>query len=184
MNATTARKIWDLLTLAERRSAMVLLGLMCVGMVLETLGAGLMIPAITLLTQSDFARNYPALQPALHALGNPSEQTLVIGGMLALVGVYLTKTLLLAVLARRQTRVAFGVQAHLSQRLFTVYLRQPYTFRFIRVFRGYPGLPTSPPPTEGEGAGGGAFGAIDSQCHHRGGHIHVQRNPAGHHVAR
>lgn len=90
---STARKIWDLLTSAERRSAVVLLGLMCVGMVLETLGAGLMIPAITLLTQSDFARNYPALQPALQALGNPSQQTLVIGGMLALVGVYLIKGL-------------------------------------------------------------------------------------------
>jgi hypothetical protein len=36
MNATdgtVARKIWDLLTPAERRSAVVLLGLMCVGMV-------------------------------------------------------------------------------------------------------------------------------------------------------
>lgn len=43
------------------------------------LGAGLMIPAITLLTQRDVARTYPALQPALHALGNPSEQTRVIG---------------------------------------------------------------------------------------------------------
>ena len=67
-------------------------------------------------------------QPALHALGNPREQTLIIGGMLALVGVYLTKTLFLTVLAWRQARVAFGVQAQLLQRLFTVYLRQPYTF--------------------------------------------------------
>jgi len=47
------------------------------------LGAGLMIPAIALLTQRDVARTYPALHPALHALGNPSEQSLVIGGMLA-----------------------------------------------------------------------------------------------------
>jgi len=132
IDATVARKIWDLLTSAERRSAVVLLGLMCVGMVLETLGAGLMIPAITLLTQRDVARHYPALQPALHALGNPSEQTRVIGGMLALVGVYLIETLFLAVLAWRQARVAFGVQAHLSQRLFTVYLRQPYTFHLQR----------------------------------------------------
>ena len=58
------------------------------------LGAGLMIPAIALLTQSDVARTYPALHPALHALGNPSQQTLVIGGMLALVEVYLIKGLL------------------------------------------------------------------------------------------
>jgi hypothetical protein len=33
MDATAARKIWNLLTPAERRSAVVLLGLMCVGMV-------------------------------------------------------------------------------------------------------------------------------------------------------
>ena len=91
---STPRTIWDLLTPAERRSAVVLLGLMVIGMVLETLGAGLMIPAIALLTQSDVARTYPALQPALHALGAPSEQTRVIGGMVGLVGVYLIKGLL------------------------------------------------------------------------------------------
>jgi hypothetical protein len=33
MNAPAARKIWDLLTPAERRSAVVLLGLMLIGMV-------------------------------------------------------------------------------------------------------------------------------------------------------
>ena len=73
---------------------MVLLGLMCGGMVLETLGAGLMIPAIALLTQRDVVRTYPALHPAPHALGTPSQQTLVIGGMVVLVGVYLIKGLL------------------------------------------------------------------------------------------
>jgi hypothetical protein len=33
IDATTPRKIWDLLTPAERRSAVVLLGLMVIGMV-------------------------------------------------------------------------------------------------------------------------------------------------------
>jgi len=33
MNASTPRKIWDLLTSAERRSAVVLLGLMFIGIV-------------------------------------------------------------------------------------------------------------------------------------------------------
>lgn len=129
---STVRKIWGLLTSAERRSAVVLLGLMFIGMMLETLGVGLVIPAIALLTQSDFAHQYPALQPALQALGNPSQRTLVIGGMLALVGVYLIKALFLALLAWQQTRFAFGVRAQLSQRLFTIYLRQPYTFHLQR----------------------------------------------------
>lgn len=131
-NLTTAHKIWSLLAPAERRNAGVLLGLMLVGMVLEMLGVGLVIPALALLTQHDFARNYPALRSALHTLGNPSQKSLVIGGMLALVGVYLIKAFFLALLAWQQTRFAFGIQARLSQRLFAVYLHQPYTFHLQR----------------------------------------------------
>lgn len=129
---STVRKIWSLLTPAQRRSAVKLLGLMLVGMLLETLGVSLVIPAIALLTQSDFAYKYPALQSILQALGNPSQQNLVIGGMLVLVGVYLIKTLFLAFLAWQQTSFAYDVQAQLSQRLFTVYLRQSYTFHLQR----------------------------------------------------
>jgi ABC-type multidrug transport system fused ATPase/permease subunit len=129
---STARKIWGLLTSAERRSAVVLLGLMTIGMLLEMLGVGLVIPALALLTQRDLANNYPALQPTLQALGSPGQQTLIIGGMLVLAGVYLIKTLFLAFLVWQQTHFAFGVQARLSQRLFTVYLRQPYTFHLQR----------------------------------------------------
>ena len=131
-NLSIAQKIWDLLTPAERRNAVILLGLMIIGMVLETLGVGLVIPALALLTQTDLAHNYPVLQPALQALGNPSQQNLIIGGMLALVGVYLIKTLFLGFLAWRQTCFAFDVQMQSSQRLFTIYLRQPYTFHLQR----------------------------------------------------
>jgi ABC-type multidrug transport system fused ATPase/permease subunit len=46
--------------------------------------------------------------------------------------VYLFKGLFLALLAWRQTRFAFEVQAQLSRRLFSVYLLQPYTFHLHR----------------------------------------------------
>lgn len=131
-NPTIARKIWDLLTFAERRSVVVLLGLMFIGMVLETLGIGLVIPLTVLLTQRDFSVNYPALQTALQLLGNPSQHVLIASGMLILVGVYLIKALFLVFLAWRQARFAFGVQAQLSQRLFAIYLCQPYSFHLQR----------------------------------------------------
>ena len=111
---------------------MALLGLMLIGMVLETLGVGLVIPAIALLTQPDYATRFPALQPPLALLGNPSHEVLVIGAMLGLAVAYLCKALFLAFLVWRQTRFAYGVQADLSLRLFTVYLRQPYTFHLQR----------------------------------------------------
>lgn len=125
-------KIWELLTAPERRNAVVVLCLMFIGMVLETLGIGLVIPALALFTQSDIAHAHPSLQPFLNAIGNPSQTELVIGGMLVLVSVYIVKTLFLAFLAWQQTRFAFDVQAQLSQRLFALYLRQPYTFHLQR----------------------------------------------------
>ena len=129
---STISKIHQLLTPAECKSALVLLGFMVIGMVLETLGIGLVIPAIALLMQDDLAARYPAVKPVLERLGNPSPQALIVGAMLGLAGIYLAKNLFLAFLAWRQTRFAFGVQAQISQRLFTTYLRQPYTFHLQR----------------------------------------------------
>lgn len=129
---TTFKKLDALLTPPQRRAALVLLGLTLIGMVLETLGIGLMIPAIAILMQDDRGARYPAIQPLLHALGDPSPQALILGTMFGLVGIYLAKNLFLAFLAWWQMRFAFGVQTQLSQRLFTTYLRQPWTFHLQR----------------------------------------------------
>jgi hypothetical protein len=109
------RKIRFLLTPAERRGALILLGLMVVGMTLEMLCTGLVIPAIALMMQQDLAKTYPQFQPLLAALGTPTQTELILNVMLGLVGIYLIKNLFLAFLAWRQTRYAFGVQVQLSQ---------------------------------------------------------------------
>jgi ABC-type multidrug transport system fused ATPase/permease subunit len=105
---------------------------MFVGMALEALGIGLIVPVIALFTQPDYVTRYPALQPVLGALGNPRHEVLVIGAMLGLIAVYAFKAVFLAFLAWQQTRFAYGVQAQLSQRLFDSYLRRPYTFHLQR----------------------------------------------------
>ncbi len=105
---------------------------MLVGMVLETLGIGLVIPAMALMTQEDPAAGYPVLRPALEWLGSPGREQLVVAGMLVLVGVYAIKAFFLGFLAWWQARFVYGFQASLSQRLFASYLRQPYTFHLQR----------------------------------------------------
>ena len=129
---STAQKIWGVLTPAQRRTAVVLFGLMIVGMVLETLGIGLVIPAMALLTQSDVAEKYPALASILDPSGNKNQNTMVVNGMLALVGVYLIKNLFLGFLMWCRNNFRFGLIASLSQRLYTHYLRQPYIFHLQR----------------------------------------------------
>ena len=129
---TTPKKLWHILTSNQRRAATVLLGLMLIGMALETLGIGMVIPALALMSQIDIAVRYPALASVLEYLGNPSRESLVIVGMLILVGINAFKALFLALLVWWQMRFVYDVQADLSQRLLTAYLRQPYIFHLQR----------------------------------------------------
>ena len=129
---STARKIYGLLTPAERRSGAVLLALMVAGMGLEMLGVGVVLPAIVLMVESDVASAYPAVRPWLARIGNPTQVQLVAGGMIVLVIIYLIRGLFLGFLIARQMHFAFGAQADLSNRLFGVYLRQPYAFHLQR----------------------------------------------------
>jgi ABC-type multidrug transport system fused ATPase/permease subunit len=122
------KKLYQLMTPDQRRAAAGVFGLMLIGMVLETLGIGLVIPALAILTQSDLAVRYPMVAPWLVRLGNPTPERLIIAGMLVLIGVTAVKTLFLAFLAWRQVSLVFALQSHLSQRLFAGYLGQPYTF--------------------------------------------------------
>lgn len=132
MGLSTAYKLWCLMTAAQRRDAIVLLGLMFVGMALETLGVGLVVPALALMTHSDMAARYPMFARWLSALGHPSRERLVVVGMAALVGVYAIKAGFLSFLAWRQLRFVYRLQSQISQRLFAGYLHQPYTFHIQR----------------------------------------------------
>lgn len=121
-------KVFRILDADQKRSALALCVLMLLGVLLETLGVGLVVPAIALMVQEDLAARYPMLQPVLASLGQPSQQTLVLVAVAALVGVYLVKNGFLAFLAWRQAGFAFGVQGRISHKLFERYLRQPYIF--------------------------------------------------------
>ncbi len=102
--------------------------MMLVGMALETLGIGLVIPAISILMQESYLDRVPVIAPWLETLGNPTHAMLVTWGLLSLAIVYLCKNVFLAFQIRRQARFAFGVQEETSHRLFEHYLRRPYVF--------------------------------------------------------
>ena len=129
---STIRRIYSLLSPSERTRGAIVFALMVVGMVLETLGIGLVIPAIALLVDDNPAATYPALRPMLDVLGNPTQARLITIGMLTLVGIYVVKGTFLAFLGWYQNRFAFAVQEQTSLKLFAVYLHQPYTFHLQR----------------------------------------------------
>jgi ABC-type multidrug transport system fused ATPase/permease subunit len=121
-----------MMTPSEHRRAVTLLGLMLVGVTLETLGVGVVIPAITLLMEDDYAHRLGWLEWTLTAFGGVSHETVVIGAMVGLVAVFLFKTLFLTFLSWHQTRFAFSIQVRISEHLFAAYLRQPYALHLQR----------------------------------------------------
>lgn len=122
------QKIKALLTPAELKTAWVMLALMILGMMLETLSIGLVIPSLSLLMQDDFLARHPAITTWMRSIGTPTQSQLIMGAMISLAILYMVKNAFLAFLGWRQARFSADILVNLSQRLFTLYLQQPYTF--------------------------------------------------------
>ncbi len=121
-------RILSLLTQVEKRKAWFLLLLMFVGMLLETMSIGLVVPLIGLMMQDDIVVKYPAVSPVLTYFNNPSQTELIVAAMAFLIFIYLIKSGFLAFSIWRQTSFAYKLQGRISEQLFNFYLRQPYTF--------------------------------------------------------
>ncbi|MBX7148099.1 ABC transporter ATP-binding protein/permease [bacterium] len=99
-------------------------------MMLETLGVGLIIPALAVMVDPSQVAKISFFQPFIKGAGSQTE--LVVIGLVSLLVVYAVKAGFLAFLSWYQSGFAYRVQASLSQELFSGYLRQPYTFHLQR----------------------------------------------------
>lgn len=125
-------KMYALLTTEEHRGAIVLFVLMLIGMLFEMLGVGLIVPVMTLMMQNDVADTHGQFAPLIEFFGTSTQGELLVIVMMLFVGVYLFKNLFLSFLIWKQKNFSFDVRTSISQRLFTSYLRQPYTFHLSR----------------------------------------------------
>lgn len=125
---SVARKVFAVLDPDQRRAAGGLFLLMLVGMAFETLGVGLVVPAMAVLMQDDPAARSPYVAGLLQWLGQPPQAVLVAWAVSALALVYLLKNAFLAFLAWRQSAFAFAAQARVAHKLFARYLAEPYIF--------------------------------------------------------
>lgn len=128
MRLQVFRQVWHLLAPSERRRALGILSLMILGMFLETLGIGLVVPFIAIFASEDGSTRWPWIAEVNAALGNPSKGMLIVSAMGALTAAFVVKNAVLALTIWKQMRFAFDVQARLSRQLFESYLHRPYVF--------------------------------------------------------
>lgn len=128
----TISQIWRLLSLPDRRNAVVLFGLMVCAMLFELLGVGMVVPALAFMVQDSSILESPAVRQWIAWLGYPSQRDLILAGLATLLAVYMLKSAVLLFVSYCQARFVAGVQASMTRRLFERYLTQPWAFHLSR----------------------------------------------------
>ena len=106
--------------------------LMFVGMVFESLGIALILPLLTAVTQPDAIDIYPIVSEISSFVGITTQKQLIVGSLVAIVIVYFVKAVFLLYSGWIQSKFTAGLKVNISQRLFTIYMHQPYVFHLQR----------------------------------------------------
>jgi ABC-type multidrug transport system fused ATPase/permease subunit len=122
------RLIFSILTPRERISGIALVGLMIMSMILELVGLGIVVPALTVMSSNMEAFASPRAIAWLEYFGNPSQSQIILAGLAIMLAVYVVKAVLLLYTAWRQAAFVMGFQSRAANQLFRNYLTQPWMY--------------------------------------------------------
>ena len=122
------KNFFNILSPDWRRKSFVVLFLMLFGTFLETLGIGLVIPAITIMMDADIVKNYPIFNSKLTYFDNASHGTIILGGLSILLLFYFLKAIYLSVMVYFQAKFIYGIKEFISAKLFEKYLFVKYEY--------------------------------------------------------
>jgi ABC-type multidrug transport system fused ATPase/permease subunit len=121
-------KIWELLTHQQKSKAFVLFFLVLIGGVFESIGLGMILPLIGLMTQPEVILNHSFSEPIVNLLGRPNPEEaffIVLGSFTAL---YIIIAIYRLWLTWFQSSLMTNIKMSIASRLFEAYLYQPWTF--------------------------------------------------------
>jgi ABC-type multidrug transport system fused ATPase/permease subunit len=120
--------IWKYLPTKIKRSTILILFLSLIGTSIETLGVGLMVPAVSLMADQKTVEKYSFLQPLIGVMGAQSQSRIIIYGVLILLLVYILKAIYLGYLSLKQAKYIYNLKAHVSLELYKNHINSPYEF--------------------------------------------------------
>ena len=122
------KKIIFLLTSRQKKQLVFLGFALLIGVLLEMLGLGILLPVIGILLDQDIFDKFPILEQFFMLFGEPTQTQVVVIGMLTLVFFYLFKAFFLSFLAFFQSLFTAELTADIANKLFYGYLTSPYSF--------------------------------------------------------
>lgn len=125
----TVKIVWRLFTGSDRVAFVRIVFMVIIGMFLETISLGVVVPIIGILTQDNYQEKYPWI---VDWFGELSREQLISAVMVTMVFIYVVRSLFLFWSLWIQKGFSASVSGRLSQSLFAIYLRQPYMFHLQR----------------------------------------------------
>ena len=126
------QKFFSILSKSQVRASFYLIFLTVLGMLLETLGIGAILPVLSSLTQSPEVSDNFILDAIRDTFNVQSDKSLILLMLFGLFCVYLLKSLFLLFLTFYQAKYIFGIQEKLSYQFFKGYLSENYEFHLSR----------------------------------------------------
>ena len=121
-------RAFTILSSKAKRRMLLLLPVIIVGMALETLSVGMVLPALGILISETYFDSFPVLASFINFFGNPSHDKLVFLGLSGLAGVFILKNLFLFYQVHCLGTFVYGAQREIAVKLFRSYLNKSYIF--------------------------------------------------------
>lgn len=128
----TTKKLLLLFNSKEKKKFLILFLMMMVAALFETVGIGLIVPFVGIVTNPAIIKEQAALSYLYNMFSFQSTTAFIIFSVLLLLSIFLLKNLYLLLFNYAQFRVILNQQVKLSRDLFKEYLIKPYTFHLQR----------------------------------------------------
>ncbi|RKD23176.1 ABC transporter [Ammoniphilus oxalaticus] len=124
----STQKLLRMFNKKEKKKLLIIFFMIFVAAILETVGIGLIVPFVTIVTEPSLIQEQAILAYVYDLFQFQSTTTYMIFLVVLLLSVFVIKNLYLLLFNYIQNRVILNQQTSLSQRLLKVYLTKPYVF--------------------------------------------------------
>ncbi|WP_405196550.1 ABC transporter ATP-binding protein [Virgibacillus necropolis] len=128
----TVKKILSLFNKREKKKLLILFFMMIIAALFETVGIGLIIPFVGIVTNPSIIQEEAILSNIYDLFNFQSTTSFIIFSVALLLTTFVLKNLYLLLFNYAQFRVILNQQVKLSRDLFKEYLIKPYTFHLQR----------------------------------------------------
>lgn len=128
----TSKKLLKLFNKREKKKLLILFFMMILAALFETIGIGLIVPFIGIVTDPSIIQEQAILLYMYEFFNFNSSFAFIIFSVVLLLTIFIFKNLYILLFHYAQYRVILNQQVKLSRQLFEEYLTKPYTFHLQR----------------------------------------------------